>query len=62
MVTFDSLLSMLYEIQGASDPNAQGTPEERLAEIREIADRAMRESGYMPDTEGGDADGDDDGD
>lgn len=50
MVTFDSLLNALYEIQGASDPNnPPETMRECLQEIFEIASEQLAAAGYKPD-------------
>jgi transcriptional regulator of met regulon len=50
MITFPSLLDVIYRIQGASDPNdSPQTLKERMDEIYELASRVMKESGYEPD-------------
>lgn len=50
MTDFDSLLSLLYEIQGASDPNhPAATDRERLNEIFERTSQALAQSGWQPD-------------
>ncbi len=50
MTTFPELLDALYQIQGAADPNHPADSlADRMAEIRDIADRMMRQSGYTPD-------------
>ena len=49
MVTFESLLEALYEIQGLADPNNPTTvSKENLLRIFEIASFAMAESGWEP--------------
>lgn len=49
MVSFESLLQMLYEIQCLADPNdSVKTLKDRMCEIFEIASRAMRDSGWEP--------------
>lgn len=50
MTTFDQLLRLLYEIQGASDPNhPPATDRERLNEIFERTTRELAASGWQPD-------------
>jgi hypothetical protein len=50
MTTFHELLTMLYQIQGLSDPNdSPATQAERLKEINELASKAMDDSGFQPD-------------
>ncbi len=49
MVTFDSLLQALYEIQGAADPNHPvASAAERLEEIYEKAGEMLEQSGFQP--------------
>ena len=50
MVTFDSLLQALYEIQGASDPNqSPASAAERLEEIFDRASKQLEAAGWQPD-------------
>lgn len=50
MVTFECLLSALYQIQGASDPNdSPDTMAKRMQEIFYLASEQLLAAGYQPD-------------
>lgn len=52
MVTFDSLLQTLYEIEGLSDPQQPldiRSCKTRLDDIFELAGEQLRASGWHPD-------------
>ncbi len=52
MVDFESLLSALYEIQGAADPNHPASSlKERMDEVFEIASDLLARSGWHPDAD-----------
>jgi hypothetical protein len=50
MVTFQSLLNTLYEIQGACDPNHPAkSMAERMQEIFDLASEQLAAAGFEPD-------------
>lgn len=49
MTDFEELLSLVHQIQGASDPNHPLTTDrERLDEIHELTSAMMRKTGWTP--------------